>query len=164
MRQGGTFLLYRIYQAADFAAYFGTLVSNGIVYESADSLKPTPSSGRVISVAPGIAWINGYRYENTGTMQLTVGASSAQYIRKDRVVIRWSLEFRNIGLFILPGAASASPSAPALTRSTDVYELGIAEITIPAGASSISASNIADTRFDTNLCGQVNSKVTAVYA
>ena len=53
----------RVYDAADFAAYFGRLVSNGIFYANTNSLKVSAGSGMTVSVSAGAAWINGCSYE-----------------------------------------------------------------------------------------------------
>lgn len=153
----------RLYDAADFAAYFGSLVSNGIVYVSTTNLLVTPSTGMAVSIAAGSAWINGYRYENTEALNKTLTTANGAYSRIDRIVIRWSLLSRSITAAVLTGTAAASPAAPALTRSTDVYELCIAEILVPQAATSIVSGNITDTRLSSSLCGIVNSLVSAVY-
>jgi hypothetical protein len=153
----------RVYDAADFAAYFGSLVSNGIFYVTTSNLQVTPTAGMTVSIAAGSAWINGYRYENTEALNKTLSTANGSYPRIDRIIIRWSLLNRSITAAVLTGTAAASPIAPALTRSTDVYELCVAEILVPQAATSITSGNITDTRLSSSLCGTVNSLVTAVY-
>ena len=153
----------RVYDATDFAAYFGNLVSSGIFYASATNLQATPGNGLAVSVAAGSAWINGYRYENTDDLNLPLTTANGSNPRIDRIVVRLSQVSRNIQLAVVDGTPAATPSAPALTRTSDVYELGIADVLIPAAATSIATNNITDTRLNTSLCGLVNSLVTAVY-
>lgn len=153
----------RIYDATDFAAYFGSLVSNGIFYANITNLQVTPASGMTVSIAPGSAWINGYRYENTEALNKTLSTAHGSFPRIDRIVVRWSLLERSIVTAVLTGTAAASPSAPALTRNTNIYELCLAEILVPQAATSIVIGNITDTRLNTTLCGTVNSLVAAVY-
>ena len=153
----------RVYDATDFAAYFRYLVSNGVFYASATNLQATPGNGLAVSVAAGRAWINGYRYENTDDLNLPLTTANGSNPRIDRIVVRLSQVSRNIQLAVVDGTPAATPSAPALTRTSDVYELGIADVLIPAAATSIATNNITDTRLNTSLCGLVNSLVTAVY-
>ena len=54
-------------------------------------------------------------------------------------------------------------TAPALTRNADVHELGLADVTIPQAATAVNVANISDTRLNNNLCGLINSLVSAVY-
>jgi hypothetical protein len=153
----------RIYDATDFAAYFGSLVSNGVFYAAATNLQATPGSGLAVSVAAGGAWINGYRYENTDVLNLPLTTANGSNPRIDRVVVRLSKVSRSILLAVVTGTPAATPVAPTLTRTSDVYELGIADITVAQGAVSVTNDNISDTRLNTNLCGLVNSLISAVY-
>ena len=145
----------RIYDAADFAAYFGSLVSNGVFYMAATNLQVSPAIGLAVNVAAGSAWINGYRYENTDDLNMPLTTANGSNPRIDRIVIRLSQISRSIQLAVVAGTPAATPVAPALTRTSDVYEL--------AAATSIVANNITDTRLNTDLCGLVNSLVSAVY-
>ncbi len=153
----------RVYDATDFAAYFGDLVSNGIFYKTADNLKVTASSGMKVIVQPGSGWINGYNYNNSAPLELPIATANGVNPRIDRVVLRWDNVGRSINLAIKTGVSAAAPVAPELTRNADIYELGIADVLVGKGAVSISADAITDTRMNPNLCGLVNSLVTAVY-
>jgi len=153
----------RVYNATDFAAYFGSLVSNGIFGTVSTNLQVTPSAGLSVSVAAGSAWINGYRYENTELLTLALTTANGSNPRIDRVILRLSMINRNITLNVLTGTAAASPTAPALTRNSDVYELGLADIAVGKASTTISGGDITDTRLNTALCGTVNSLVGAVY-
>ena len=153
----------RVYDAVDFAAYFGSLVSNGVFYAATTNLQVSPGTGLAVSVAAGSAWINGYRYENTDALNLSLTTANGSNPRIDRIVVRLSMISRSILLAVIAGTPAASPSAPALTRTSDVYELSIADVLVPAAATSIAANNITDTRLNTSLCGLVNSLVSAVY-
>ncbi|MEA4928819.1 MAG: hypothetical protein VB104_09100 [Candidatus Limiplasma sp.] len=153
----------RVYSATDFAAYFGKLVSNGIFYAAPTNLQVTPDSGMAVSVVAGSAWINGYSYENTDALTLNLTTASGVNPRIDRVVVRFSAVERRIYLAVLTGTPAETPTAPALTRSNDTYEIGLADILVPKGSVTISAINLTDTRLNTALCGLVNSLVTAVY-
>ena len=153
----------RVYDATDFAAYFGSLVSNGIFYATAANPQVSPGTGLAVGVAEGSAWINGYRYENTDALNMPLATANGSNPRIDRVVVRLSMISRSIQLAVVTGTPAATPVAPALTRTSDVYELGIADVLVPAAATSIAPNNITDTRLNASLCGTVNSLVTAIY-
>ena len=153
----------RMYDASDFAGYFAKLVSNGIFYTNADNLRVTPGGGLSVNVLAGSAWINGYAYENTEELNLTLAAADGVNPRIDRIVVRWDAVERKISAAVLTGTAAVSPTAPSLTRSDNIYELALADIAVAAGAVSLAAGDITDRRLDTSLCGTVNSLITAVY-
>jgi len=153
----------RVYSAADFASYFGSLVSNGIFTLSADNLRVEAAASMNVLVRPGGAFINGYNYQNTEDLQLTISTADGINSRIDRVVIRWSQTDREIVAAVKAGVASASPVPPALTRTSNVYELGIADIAVGRAVTSIVAGDITDTRLVSALCGSVNSLIGAVY-
>jgi hypothetical protein len=152
-----------VYDATDFAAYFGSLVSNGIFYATATNLQVSPETGLAVSVAAGSAWINGYRYENTDALNMLLVTANGSNPRIDRIVLRLSQINRSIRLAVVTGTSAVTPVAPALTRTSDIYELGIADVLIPTAATTIAANNITDTRLNNSLCGMVNSLVTAIY-
>ena len=153
----------RMYDAADFVGYFAKLVSNGIFYANADNLRVTPGGGLSVNILAGSAWINGYAYENTEELNLTLAAADGVNPRIDRVVVRWDAVERKISAAVLTGTAAASPTAPDITRSDNIYELALADIAVAAGSVSLAAGDITDRRLDTALCGTVNSLITAVY-
>ena len=125
----------RVYDAADFASYFGKLVSNGIFNASPNNLKVTAGTGMKVLVQAGSAWINGYAYENTDTLELELATADGNP-RIDRVVVRWSSgpEYPAGG----PYGNGASP-CPGADPNNDVFELGIADIVVAKGVVAISA-------------------------
>ncbi len=137
----------RVYDATDFAAYFGSLVSNGIFYATATNLQVSPETGLAVSVAAGSAWINGYRYENTDALNMLLVTANGSNPRIDRIVLRLSQINRSIRLAVVTGTSAVTPVAPALTRTSDIYELGIADVLIPTAATTIAANNITDTTY-----------------
>jgi hypothetical protein len=153
----------RIYDATDFAAYFGDLVSNGVFVRNADNLRVVPANGMQVLVQPGTAWINGYHYANTTPFDLIITTADGVNPRIDRIILRWSNVGRSINLAILIGTPAPTPSPPNLTRNNDIWELGIGTVFVPRGALSIETVNISDTRMSAAVCGLVNSLISAVY-
>ena len=75
--------------------------------------------------------------------------------RIDRIVVQWDLTNRIISVKAKSSSYSASPTAPAVERDADIYELAIADVYVSAGATTITQSNITDRRYNTELCGIV---------
>lgn len=142
----------RIYKAEDWAWYFGLFISNGVFANPTNGLQVMANSGMAVNVKPGAGFINGYAFRNTTDASLTLDAGDGTYNRIDRIVLRWDLDNRLMLLAIKKGTAAASPVAPALTRTSSVYELALADIAVARGAVSISQVDITDQRANTALC------------
>ncbi len=151
----------RVYLAAQFAAYFASFIANGVYAEHANQLQvmsmPTPAMQ--ITVEQGQGWINGYWYENTDGMQLSVDVADGVLNRIDSVVLRLGYSERDMWLVVKKGTAAITPVAPALTRTADYYELQLATISIPASSISITQAQITDTRMNQAVCGWVTGVV-----
>lgn len=147
----------RRYLASDFADFFSPLVTNGF-FPSNLNLKVFADKGNMdITVKSGRAWINGYMYSNTGDLSLTLDVADGVLYRIDRVVVQLSFLDRAIRTVVKKGTPASNPYPPAIQRNADVFELGIATVYVGAGITSISGSNITDTRYDVTVGGIVNN-------
>lgn len=147
----------REYNQAEFAAALYALTDDGIAFGSSGGLlvQPTTPPGMAVQVIAGSAWIQGYYYVNDATLPLVVTAADPSNGRKDRVVLRLDeLTGRTIAVSVVAGTASANPVAPALVRAGGIYDLSLAVVTVPAGATVIDSANIDTTgRLDPSVCG-----------
>lgn len=132
---------------------------NGIFIESTSNsdLQVVPGNGMSVVVKPGGCHIEGALGYNDNDITLNLDPSNSSLPRIDRVVLRFntSVEVRSIMAYVKTGTMSSNPQPPELTRQGNLYELGLADITIPKGATYISAANIRDTRMIDNICPQV---------
>lgn len=153
----------RKYKAEDWASYFGALIGNGVFPNPATNLQVVPgASGLTVTVHAGKAWINGYYYNNTDDLTLTLPTPDGSKKRIDRIVVRWSLSDRKISAAVKSGTAATNPSAAVLQRDSDVYELAIADVLVGVAATSITSASITDRRYDSSLCGVVTGTVQQI--
>ena len=133
--------------------------TNGVFIESSldDDLQVIPGNGMSVKVSKGGCHIEGALAYNDNAITLSLEAANSTLRRIDRIVARFntSTNVRSIMVYVKTGTNATNPVAPVLQRESNFWELGLADITIPAGATSISASNILDTRMDDSLCGRV---------
>lgn len=152
----------REYLAEDFAAYFASFIGNGIYANPSSSLKVTAAGGFNVSVAAGKAWINGYFYENTSAKTFSVDVENTNgQSRIDSIVLRLDLVNRRITTELKKGTVATSPTAPTLTRSTNIYELCLADIKVVGGNTEILQANITDRRYSSK-CGVVSGVVDQI--
>lgn len=154
----------RVYKAEDWAWYFATFIANGVFPKPSDGLQVIAYSGMEIKVNAGYAFINGYAYKNPASQAITLDTAEGAQNRVDRVVVRWDLPQRDIYLAVLKGTPSAKPQATAVTRTTEIWELALADIYVGKGVTAIRTANITDQRFNSSVCGIVKGTVEEIDA
>lgn len=153
------------FDAADVAAYLAARASG--VFSSAEDFPVTAAGGLKVTVGAGRGWVHpsrftGYSITKREADTLTMPLADPSLPRIDRIVMRYDAGARAASLQVLQGTASSTPTAPAISRTELIYDLCLAEITRPAGSTSISTSQITDTRLDEALCGLVRDGVTGI--
>ena len=152
----------RTYKAEDWAEYFASFIGNGIFPVPSTGLQVVAGSGMNVTVRAGKAWINGYFYQNTGDLTVQLATADGQLNRIDRIVVQWNLTNRTITTKVKSSGFSASPSAPAVQRDADIFELVLADVFVAAGVTAITQSRITDQRLNTSLCGVVAAVVDQI--
>ena len=143
----------RVYKAEDWAWYFGSFVSNGVMPVPESGLMVRAGSGMTVTVDAGYAFINGYAYRNQGVYNLSLDIADGVLSRIDRIVVRWDLAGRQMLLAVKKGTSSQNPVAPVLVRDAETWEIALADVSVAAGATSITQSAIRDQRGNGDLCG-----------
>jgi hypothetical protein len=126
----------------------------GVVKGALGELAVTASgSDMTVSVASGRAVIQGEFYQSDATQTKTIAPADPSNPRIDRVILRLDWTAKSITLVILTGTPAANPQPPALTQndilsgaSQPMWEISLAQVYVPAGATSIQASNVTDER------------------
>lgn len=154
----------RVYKAEDWAWYFATFIANGVFPKPSDGLQVIAYNGMEIKVNAGYAFINGYAFKNPASSSITLAMAEGALNRIDRVVVRWDLPQRDIYLAVLKGVPSAKPQATALTRTTEIWELALADVYVSKGVTKIHTKDITDQRFNSSLCGIVTGTVEEIDA
>ena len=142
------------YGQEELARYFSNIYENGVNVTSSDmGMKVTRYSSTSLRVAIGFAIINGYYLYQDVTKSITI-SKNATYDRIDRVVVRLDVSNMKVSIELKQGTASSKPTAPALTRTTSVYELSLAQIYV---SSSSGITSVTDERY-TSYCGTIRPK------
>lgn len=153
------------YDAADAAGYNSARTSG--VYSAEEDYTVTPGGGYTVKVSGGRAWVHPAKYVGYSIIKqepdtLTLPLADAQRPRIDRVVLRYDAAARKSYLLVLEGTPGSAPTAPAISRTSLLYDLCLAQIARPAGSTAITAGNITDTRLDESLCGVMSDGVTRI--
>lgn len=146
----------RKYKAEDFASFFGTLISNGVFPNPATNLQVKALNNDMsVTLTPGKAWINGYMYDNTSNLNLTLGYPDGLLSRIDTIVLRWDLLNREIKTHVKKGEFAEEPVALGVTREEGIHELALAHIRVGKNVVKISQADIIDLRMNDEVCGWV---------
>lgn len=147
----------RQYDAAELAHLLSASLQNGVSSHNGGGLKVSANGSSMLTkVSCGGAVISGYVFvlsddgggERTFTHQVSGSAD-----RIDRVVVRLDMNARTITLALLEGVPGASPKPPALTRTSQVWELSLAQVRVRAAALFVNAADVTDERGDESVCG-----------
>lgn len=151
----------RAEEASFFAKYFSNFIGNGVFPNPSTNLQVLQDEGMKILVYSGVCFINGYMGWAENSEELELEESETQP-RIDRVVARLDFDDRTIKLYVKKGIAAGNPVAPTLQRDFDIYEIGLADISVKGNVIQITQADITDTRMDKDLCGIVATTVEQV--
>ena len=156
------------YDADDASGYLSTRLSG--VYSAEEDFAVTAQGGLSVQVSAGQAWVHPARFKGRSIIMeqpTTVALTAADPVRSriDRIVLRYDAAAKKTRLQVLDGTPdSASPAAPAITRTELIYDLCLAEIKRPAGSTAVTAADIYDTRADETVCGVMRDGVHGIPA
>lgn len=160
VESGGTY--DREYNAEDVTSYLDGLVGNGVFPTPSTSLQVRASSGMNVIVGAGSGWINGHKLVNTADLTLAIEASDVVLNRIDSVIFYVDHTAREMGIEVKQGTLGATPTAPALQRDDERYEMCLAQIYVAKQAAAITAAAITDTRANSSLCGIVQGLIQQI--
>lgn len=142
----------RTYSADDMNKPYKKVVSDGVFATPqgtpSSELQVVAGNGMSVNVSKGNGICAGKWFENNAIVSFVVPENSALTSRIDSVIMQ--VDTRNTGrvgnLVYRTGTAASDPEPPAINTISTVQEYRLANITVAAGATSITDSVITDTR------------------
>lgn len=148
----------RTYDASSFEYWLKKFFTSGVFN---GDLEVQATSGMTLQVGSGYTNVDGKVKFWNGEFAITLDAANSTYPRIDTIVITRDNVNREIRCEKVTGAYSVDvPQPTAPVRNSEIYQLVIAQVYVPAGATGITQSNITDTRPDPELCGYITGTVT----
>lgn len=110
----------------------------------------------------GVVWWNEEDSVSGAKLQLAIDAADGVLNRIDRVIVEWRTTnyVDRPEIKVLKGTASSTAAAPALTNNSTKRQISLAQISVAAGTTAITASMITDERLDSSVCGLVTDTLT----
>lgn len=144
----------RTYNADDVNTYLEGLISPSGIYANVDDmLQVTAGTGMSVNVGAGKAAIQHHWFRSTATESFALSPAHQILNRYDVVALRWDIAERSVGVVIIEGTPASAPSIPNVIRNDSFYDLRLANVYIPAGATQVLQSNINDRRYNRESCG-----------
>lgn len=147
----------RVYDASDFASYFSQFIGDGVYVTPTDQLKVIAKDGLTVTVKAGKAYIDGYYYELTEDMDITLNPNSTSYSIVDLICCTLNLSTREIKVNKKEAVSNITP-----VNDGTVHELVLASIDVGVGVATITNANITDRRPDKTYCGFVEGVVQQI--
>lgn len=120
---------------------------DGVIADSTagTDLKVTGSGASTVSVAPGEGFVNGFYYSLDAAKTVSVASNAGGTSpRVDLVVLRADPAADQVTAEYKAGGTTA----PALTQvASGVWEIPLAQCTVPAGATTVAANAVTDARW-----------------
>lgn len=110
----------------------------------------------------GVVWWIDNEETSGSKLQLTIDAADGALNRIDRVIVEWETTTYAVlpEVKVLKGTVASNAVAPELTNNSSLRQICLAQISIPAGTTEITASLITDTRLNNALCGLVTDGIS----
>lgn len=150
----------RDYNARQFIAYFFALITTGIMKSEGEQLKVTANGANmIVSIDTGVAFVEGHYYRNKAILSHTLDTESLGRSRIDRIVVRLDMAERKVTSAVKKGVPSASPVAPTLTQTENLYEISLAQVKVVGGQTFIVIADVVDERGTDVICPWAGSNI-----
>lgn len=153
------------YDAHDAETYLSTRTSG--VFSSDNHFALTISGSRQITISSGLAWINNGDFTGKSVVLTTpealeIPVADGALNRIDLVVLRFDASANESSLVVKSGVPATVPTAPTASKESELYELGLYLISVPAGSTSVVDSDISSVILDETYCGIMRDGVTGI--
>lgn len=147
----------RTYNAEQMSSIFEGLITNGVYESVGNKMAVQPVSGLTIQIATGRGWFSRHWVNNDSPYSIVLAKPDVILNRYAAICVKVDDNegVRSAAPYVKYSDFATSPQKPAMTRSEKVNEYCLAYVYLKAGATEIKASDIEDTRQNTNLCGWV---------
>lgn len=136
----------RKYDARQMGEMFDGLIMDGVFMSIGDALKTTPSSGMTVAVGTGRAWFLHTWTKNDSEYLIEVSAAESVLNRIDTIVLDVdnTEAVRDNTIKLIKGTPASNAKRPTLINTTDHKQIPLADILVPAGATTLATTNITN--------------------
>ena len=134
----------RKYSAADFSDIFNGIITDGVFDNVGDMMAVKAPGGMYVTVGSGRAWFNGkWTYIDTEyPLLITDVPPINSRIVTVALQINLNQAARQNSLVLVSGEVAGTPVPPTLQQSDSIYQYPLAYVTVKAGTTEITNSDI----------------------
>ena len=138
----------RKYSADQMGSLFDGIINDGIYQAIGNAFAVSAGSGMQVKVGTGRGWFKNTWILNDAVMAIDITAADLLLPRIDTVAIKVDKSdgVRANTIVVLSGGKATNPLPPTFTNTAAVFYYPLADISIPAAATAISASQISNRR------------------
>lgn len=108
------------------------------------------STGMQVKVDTGEAWLRGHFAKSTSVKTLPIASNATGSTRKDLVVLRADFVNNRVEVDVITGTTTA----PTPTTNSAIWETALGVVSVPNGAVTITAGNVAASRTYTTVAAK----------
>lgn len=134
----------RTYNAQQMSAIFDGIITDGVFGAIGDKLMPVAGTGMQVIVKTGKCWFNSTWTLNDAQLPLDIETADVSLTRIDAIVveINSAVGTRANSIKVIKGTPSANPAKPTLSATENLHQYALGYVTVGAGVTSITATNI----------------------
>lgn len=134
----------RTYSATQISSIFDGIIRDGILDSYGKCFIVEPNDGMIVNVGTGRAWFNHTWTLNDSAVGITIAQSELLLNRIDAIVLETNsdISVRANTIKYIQGEPATQPAKPELINDVTIHQYPLAYITVNAGVTEITASNI----------------------
>ena len=136
----------RKYDARQMSEIFDGVILDGVFMSIGDALKTVASSEMTVAIGSGRAWFLHTWTKNDSDYLITVSPAESVLNRIDTIVLDVdnTESVRTNTIKLIKGTPASNAKRPTLINTEDHKQIPLADILVPAGATTLAATNITN--------------------
>ena len=134
--------------------FWKTFFTTGVVQIPTTALQVVALGAMAVQINAGICLIDGTLGRAKYDIFINLGNSSTTHDLQYRICLR-----RDLSLAVRQIVAAVREGSPQPIREGDLFEIVLADVTVPRLSTVITQSNITDRRNDAALCGHIHAPI-----
>lgn len=153
----------RTYNADDVNDFLEGLVSSQGIYATiSTACQVVAGTGLQVIVKEGKGIVDNHWFKIESDIALDLETADVILDRIDNIIVRHSSTDRNVKVMVLTGTPASTPEPPTIQRTTNEFDIVLAQVLVKKNSTQITTSNITDTRSYNSICGWITGLINQI--